>query len=117
MPQRVTRLELYELVWSGSLTGVAPQFDISDVGLKKTCAKFDIPVSPEGYWAKLQAGKPTTEIALPARAAGMNEEIVLGGRNHYWYNGLIDEEMRGPLPEADSGGASEAGQRSPERSR
>jgi len=97
--QRMTRLELYELVWSAPLTTVAPQFDISDVALKSTCKKFDIPVPPRGYWARLQAGKSVTRIALPPRAAGMDDEVVVGGRNRYWYNHLTNEEILGPLPE------------------
>jgi hypothetical protein len=67
------------------MTAAAPQFDISDVALKKICTKFDIPVPERGYWARSQAGKPTTQLALPARAAGMNDEVVVGGGNRYWY--------------------------------
>jgi hypothetical protein len=102
MPQRMTRHALYELVWSTPLTALAPQFDISDVALKKTCAKFDIPVPERGYWAKRQAGKPTAQVALPARAAGMKDEVVVGGRYHYWYGQLTDEDILGPLPEPPS---------------
>jgi hypothetical protein len=58
MPQRMTRLALYELVWSGPLTVLGPQFAISDVALKNICRRFDIPVPRRGYWAKLRAGKP-----------------------------------------------------------
>jgi hypothetical protein len=88
--------------WSTPLTAAAPQFDISDVALKKTCAKFDIPVPERGYWARRQAGKPTTKVALPARAAGMDGEVVVGGRNRYWYGQLTEEEIFGPLPEPPS---------------
>lgn len=102
MQQRTIRLELYELVWSSPLTAAAPRFEISDVALKNTCRRFDIPVPPRGYWAKLQAGKPTNKVALPARAAGMDDEVVVGGRNHYWYNQLTDEQILGPLPEPPS---------------
>ena len=41
---------------------------------------FRYPGAREGLWAKLQAGKPTTKVALPPRAAGMDDEIVVGGR-------------------------------------
>jgi hypothetical protein len=98
----MTRLALYERVWASPLTILAPQFEISGVALKKTCAKFDIPVPERGYWAKRQAGKPTAQVALPARAAGMKDEVVVGGRNHYWYGQLTDEDILGPLPEPPS---------------
>jgi hypothetical protein len=102
MPQRMTRLALYERVWAGPLTVLAPQFGISDVALKNTCTKFDIPVPPRGHWAKLQAGKPTTKIALPPRTAGMDDEVVVGGRNHHWYVQLTNEEIQGPMPDPPS---------------
>ncbi|WOH53838.1 hypothetical protein [Bradyrhizobium sp. sBnM-33] len=102
MPQRMTRLALYERVWSGPLTVLAPQFGISDVALKNTCRRFEIPVPPRGYWAKLQAGKTTTKIALPPRAPGMDDEVVVGGGNRHWYGQLTNEEILGPLPEPPS---------------
>jgi hypothetical protein len=82
--------------WSGS------QFDISDVGLKNICKKFDIPVPARGYWAKLQAGKPATKVGLPARAAGMDDEVVIGGRNLHWSYRFTNEEILGPLPDPPS---------------
>ncbi|MCK1586315.1 hypothetical protein [Bradyrhizobium sp. 169] len=66
--------------------------------LKNTCTKFDIPVPPRGYWAKLQAGKPTAKAVLPARAPGMSDEIHLGDR-YYWQRSLTDEELLGSLPD------------------
>jgi hypothetical protein len=99
----MSRLQLYELVWSVPLISVAPQFGISDVALKNTCKKFDIPVPPRGYWAKFHAGKRTNKIALPPRGPGMDDEVVIGGRNRYWYgHQLTNEEILGPLPEPPS---------------
>ncbi len=59
------RAELYELVWSKPMTKLGVELGISDVGLAKACRRHAIPVPPRGYWAKLQAGKDTTRIALP----------------------------------------------------
>lgn len=98
MPECSSRLALYEAVWSQPTSKLAPRFGISDVALKKTCTKFNIPVPPRGYWAKLQVGKPTTKLALPARAPGMSDEIHLGAR-YYWQRSLTDEELLGPLPD------------------
>jgi hypothetical protein len=98
----MTRLALYERVWSEPLTFLAPQFGISDVALKNTCRKFDIPVPLRGYWAKLRAGKRTTKVALPPRAPGMQDEVVVGGRNRHWYGQLTNDEILGPLPEPPS---------------
>jgi hypothetical protein len=98
----MTRSEFYSLVWSSPLTALAPQFSVSDVALKNTCKKFGIPVPPRGYWAKLQAGKPTTKVSLPPRAVGMNDEVVIGGRNRHWYGQPTNEEILGPLPDPPS---------------
>lgn len=95
---RITRARLYDLVWSNPLTQLAEQSAVSVPTLKNTCTKFDIPVPPRGYWAKLQAGKPTARALLPARAPGMSDEIHLGAR-YYWQRSLSDEELLGPLPE------------------
>jgi hypothetical protein len=79
MPKRMNRTDLYALVWSTPLTALAPGFGITDVGLKNSCRKFDIPVPPRGYWARLRAGKPAAKVALPAGAAGME------GRSCRWW--------------------------------
>jgi hypothetical protein len=44
---------------------LAPQFGISDVALKKTCAKHRIPTPPRGYWARKAAGQSPRRVALP----------------------------------------------------
>lgn len=95
---RVTRARLYDLVWSNPLTQLAEQSTVSVPTLKSTCTKFDIPLPPRGYWAKLQAGKPTAKALLPARAPGMSDEIHLGDR-YYWQRSLTDEELMGRLPD------------------
>jgi len=50
------REELYELAWSKPFTELAKEYDISDVGLRKTCKKLEIPVPRVGYWAKIRSG-------------------------------------------------------------
>lgn len=36
---------------------------------------------------------------LPLRAPGMDDEVLSGGRNHYWYDRPTDEEILAPLPD------------------
>lgn len=62
---RLSREELYDLVWQTPMTRLASQFGLSDVGLKKVCRKHDIPTPPLGYWAKRSFGKPVTQALLP----------------------------------------------------
>lgn len=62
---KLTREELYEHVWSQPMTKVAAEFRISDVALKKTCKRMNVPTPPRGYWAKLAVGKRTKKTPLP----------------------------------------------------
>jgi hypothetical protein len=52
---RLTRQELYEKMWSRPAIALAEEFGISGRGLGKICSRFEIPVPPRGYWAKLAA--------------------------------------------------------------
>jgi integrase len=65
--QRMSRRELYDLVWSEPITAVAKRFGISDRGLTKVCRRSDIPAPPRGYWAKIAASGRVERPALPCR--------------------------------------------------
>jgi len=62
---RLTRDELYELVWAEPIQKLAPRFGISDVAFKKTCVRMRVPTPGRGYWAKKAAGKTMRRLALP----------------------------------------------------
>lgn len=63
----LTRLELYEKVWSTPMVVLAKEFNLSDNGLRKICKKHNIPTPLMGHWQKIQYGKMTTVIKLPNR--------------------------------------------------
>jgi hypothetical protein len=98
MAKRLSRKELYELVWSEPLRILAPRFSISDVALKKACARAEVPTPGLGHWAKKAAGKSMLQVALPARPPGMDDEVLIGAGHDYWHSGWTDEELLGPLP-------------------
>jgi hypothetical protein len=60
-----SRIELYELVWAKPMTHLAKELGLSDVGLRKICVKFGIPLPPRGYWSRLQFGKQDPRPELP----------------------------------------------------
>ncbi len=64
-PIRLSREELYALVWSAPMRTLAKKFNISDVGLSKHCRKLTIPLPGRGYWARKAANKPVRQIPLP----------------------------------------------------
>ena len=47
------------------VTEVAKRYKVSDVAIHKVCKSLDIPTPPQGYWAKLRAGKPVKKLPLP----------------------------------------------------
>jgi hypothetical protein len=98
VPKRLSRKELYELVWSEPMKILAPRFGISDVALRKTCARAEIPTPGLGHWAKKTAGKNTSQEALPDRPPGMDDEVVIGAGQGYWHSGWNEEELLAPLP-------------------
>jgi hypothetical protein len=99
MPQYFKRQELYDLVWSTPMRELAKDYNISDRGLAKACARADIPVPERGYWAKLQAGKKVSQRSLPPRGLGMDDEIQIGGHSWYGYNSPSDQEiLNSPIP-------------------
>ena len=65
--QRISRRELYDLVWSEPITCVAKRFGLSDRGLTKVCRRSGIPAPPRGYWAKNAANGSTERPDLPCR--------------------------------------------------
>ena len=73
----MTRSELYELVWKDPMTHLAKRFGVSDVALRKTCVKHNIPTPPLGYWAKLAFGKKISQPALPPIKNSKSELIHL----------------------------------------
>ena len=62
---KLTREELYSLVWAKPMTEVAQDFQISDRAMAKICARKQVPVPPRGYWAKKNAGKSVSRSPLP----------------------------------------------------
>lgn len=70
---KLTREELYALVWDRPMTRLAKEFGLSDAALHKICRKHEIPTPPLGYWAKKAYGKPVTNTPLP-KARGGNSQ-------------------------------------------
>ncbi len=98
MAKQFSRTELYALVWSEPMKTLSGRFGISDVALKKTCVRAEIPTPDRGYWARKEAGKNTLQDALSARPPGMGDEVIVGGGGNYWHWHLSDEELLGPIP-------------------
>lgn len=100
MAERLSRRQLYDLVWSEPLRSLSARFGISDVALKKTCQRARIPTPERGYWAKKEGGQKTVVPPLPERPPAMEDEVLVGGGHDYWYRRWTTEELLDPLPPA-----------------
>lgn len=69
---KLTRREVYELVWNDPMTAVASLLGISGVSLAKTCERRGIPTPGRGYWPKAAAGHD-----LPPRPPLREVEVEL----------------------------------------
>jgi hypothetical protein len=90
--KKLTREELYDLVWSESMLSLSKKYAISDVGLRKKCKKMEIPLPDMGYWACIQFGKKT-----PAR-----KPLKKYTGDQYVFLNLREEGDEGKYPDTKS---------------
>jgi hypothetical protein len=73
----LSRVELYEKVWSIPMRKLAKEFGMSDVGLAKLCRRHAIPLPGRGYWARIQHGQMSPKDSLPALADTKLDAITI----------------------------------------
>jgi hypothetical protein len=74
---RLTREQLYELVWAEPVTRLAKRWGVSDVAVAKWCRKLSVPRPGRGYWARVQAGHKGGRRPLPPARAGQRTEVCV----------------------------------------
>lgn len=57
MKTLITRLELYDLIWSTPLNKISVEYNLSIQQIKHSCNQNNIPLPGVGYWSKLKYGK------------------------------------------------------------
>jgi hypothetical protein len=63
---KVTRSELYAMVWKQPITKIAAHFGHSDTAIANACKSNRIPRPPHGYWTMKRSGKTLRRPHLPA---------------------------------------------------
>ena len=98
---QTTRLELFNQVWETPMTKLAQAYNCSDVGLRKTCIRFDIPLPPNGHWQKCNYGKgyPKPNLTNPNH----NPEITMHPKSMQRAKEAaeIEKEIKASLLEAN----------------
>lgn len=69
---KLSRKEVYELVWSTPISKIVEVYALSNDSFKKICKKHEIPLSPNGYWLKLKYNKPFTKEILSLDFKGID---------------------------------------------
>jgi len=99
--QTISRAELYRLLWAEPLTRLAERFCVSDVGLRKICQRHDIPLPPQGYRQRAQAGRAQPPAPLPRAGDQEMIEFPAPPAGSAFATDLMDR-VYGPLIEAES---------------
>lgn len=61
---KLTRKQIYDEVWSISISGMVKKYDVSYSLLYKQIKDANIPIPPKGYWTKKEFGKETVVAEL-----------------------------------------------------
>lgn len=72
----LTRKELYDIVWSTTLSKLTQQYAYTNDGIKKLCKQFEIPMPDGSYWSKLKFNKKFKKEKLNPVFGGV-DKIVL----------------------------------------
>lgn len=67
---RLTREEIYRMVWELPMTEIAKKYIISDVGFRKLCLRLNVPIPKSGDWSKIKAGQKLRPPKLPTICKG-----------------------------------------------
>ena len=72
----LSRKQLYDLVWSTTMSNLTQKYVLSRDGFKKICKQFEIPIPQNGYWLKRQYNKKVKIEKLNPVFGGV-DKIVL----------------------------------------
>jgi hypothetical protein len=74
--EKLSRAQLYTLVWSEPMRKLALRIHVSDVAVAKRCRRLEIPVPGRGYWARKAAGQRVRVPALPPLRPGVMDAPI-----------------------------------------
>lgn len=72
----LTRKELYDMVWSTTLSKLTEQYAYTNDGIKNICNQFNIPMPDGSYWSKLKFNKQFKKEKLNPIFSGVDKIIL-----------------------------------------
>ncbi|WP_095085653.1 hypothetical protein [Mesorhizobium sophorae] len=94
---KLSRAELYELVWSKPMTEIARDHGVRDQHIARACDHHDIARPRAGYWQKLDHGKVVERVALGNDTFSADDIVTIdlaGWRTHQTMRGKNSETAR-----------------------
>ncbi len=76
MPDRLTRQDIYDLVWSSPGAEAAERLGLSELQLRQVCGFHRIPMPNSQYWRRVEMGASPGKIALPRNVRYWLDTIV-----------------------------------------
>jgi len=92
--RRLTRKDLYELVWSETQRNVAERLGIKTWHLTDLCERHGIPRPESGYWTKQRLGRADTRPDLPPKEDGDTIVFSTGKGEDSEESDILDDEFR-----------------------
>lgn len=74
---RLTRNQLYDLVWSRPLSALAVEFGISANALAKICDRLLVPHPPRGHWSSAVSARRATAPPLAAATGDCPSDVMI----------------------------------------
>lgn len=68
--EKITRDELYELVWTTPISALVDKFGVPPQHWVRACAALRVPRPPNGHWSKLSVGTAAPQPPLPPSRPG-----------------------------------------------
>jgi len=72
----ITRKELYDIVWSTTLSKLTQQYAYTNDGIKKICKQFEVPMPDGSYWSKLKFNKKFKKDKLNPVFGGIDKIVM-----------------------------------------
>ncbi|KZZ78862.1 hypothetical protein A3767_01395 [Oleiphilus sp. HI0133] len=74
---KITRLELYDLVWTKPISKIAHELNINAAEIVKACTELEVPRPKSGHWTKIECGKTVSREPLPKLINPPKNDLVL----------------------------------------